>query len=135
MHLKHSGFTYIFCGPFNKNKERIRKLKKIGDSNYIYQNELDKTCFQNDMVYGDFKDLNRRTIADKELHDKAFNNTKNPKYDWFQRGLASEVYKFFDKILLLGQLKLKLYLIKNYQKNYTNQLLENLRKEKYTHVL
>ena len=49
------------------------------------------------MAYGDFKDLARRTASDKVLRDKAFNIAKNPKYDGYQRGLASMVYKFFDK--------------------------------------
>ena len=49
------------------------------------------------MAYGDFKDLARRTTSDKVLRDKAFNIAKNPKYDGYQRGLASMVYKFFDK--------------------------------------
>ena len=49
------------------------------------------------MGYGDFKDLKRRTAADKVLGDKAFNIAKNSKYDGYQRGLASMVYKFFDK--------------------------------------
>ena len=49
------------------------------------------------MAYGDFKDLKRRTASDKILRDKAFNIAKNPKYDGYQRGLASMVYKFFDK--------------------------------------
>ena len=50
------------------------------------------------MVYGDFKDLTRRTASDKVLlRDKAFNIGKNPKYDGYQGGLASMVYKFFDK--------------------------------------
>ena len=49
------------------------------------------------MAYGDFKDLKRRTFSDKVLRDKAFNISKNPKYDGYQRGLASMVYKFFDK--------------------------------------
>ena len=49
------------------------------------------------MAYGDFKDLARRTASDKVLRDKAFNIAKNPKYDEYQRGLASMVYKFFDK--------------------------------------
>ena len=53
------------------------------------------------MAYGDFKDLNRRTTADKALHDKAFNIVKNPNYDGYQRGLASMVYEFFDKKKLL----------------------------------
>ena len=48
------------------------------------------------MGYGDFKD-SKRTASDKVLRDKLFNITKNPKYDGYQRGLASVTYKFFDK--------------------------------------
>ena len=47
------------------------------------------------MAYGDFKDLTRRTAADKLLCDKSFNNTKKPKYDGYQRGIVSMVYNFF----------------------------------------
>ena len=54
-------------------------------------------CFQHDMAYGDFKDLARRTASDKVLRDKPFNIAKNPKYDGYERGLASMVYKVFDK--------------------------------------
>ena len=97
IHLKQPGFTYSACGPFTKTKEQIQKFKETGDTNYIYKNELDKACFQHDMAYGDFKDLKRRTASDKILRDKAFNIAKNPKYDGYQRGLASMVYKFFDK--------------------------------------
>ena len=96
-HLKQSRYTYSACGSFTKNKERIKKFKETGDTNYIYKTELDKACFQHDMAYGDFKDLKRRTASDKILRDKAFNIAKNPKYDGYQRGLASMVYKFFDK--------------------------------------
>ena len=85
------------CGSFTKNKEKIQKFKKTGDTSYIYKNELDKACFQHDMAHGDFKDLLRRTASHKILRDKAFNIAKNPKYDGYQRGLASMVYKFFDK--------------------------------------
>ena len=35
IHLRQPGFTYRACGPFTKNKERIQKLKKTGDSRYI----------------------------------------------------------------------------------------------------
>ena len=97
MNLKQPGFTYSACGPFAKTKERIQKFKETGDANYIYKNELDKACFQHDMAYGDFKDLKRRTASDKFLRDKAFNIAKNRKYDGYQRGIASIVYKFFDK--------------------------------------
>ena len=64
MHLKQPGFTYSVCGPFIKNKQRIQKFMQTGDTNYIYQNELDKACFQHDMAYGDFKDLIRRIQSD-----------------------------------------------------------------------
>ena len=47
----------------------------------MYQNELNKTCFQHDMAYGDFKDLPKRIAADKVLRDKAFNIAKTSKYD------------------------------------------------------
>ena len=97
MRLKQPGFTYSAFGPFTKNKERIQKFKERGNINYIYKNELDKACFEHDMAYGDFKDLARRAASDKFLRDKAFNIAKNHKYDGYQRGLASMVYKFFDK--------------------------------------
>ena len=64
------------------------------------------------MVYGDFKDLNRRTAADKVLRDKAFNIAKKSKYDGYQRGFASMVYKFFDEKLPMEQVKIKLCIIK-----------------------
>ena len=53
--------------------------------------------FSHDIAYGGFKDLVKRAAADKFLRDKAFNIAKYPKYDGYQRGLASMVYKFFDK--------------------------------------
>ena len=49
------------------------------------------------MAYGDSKDLSRRTAFDRILCDKAFNIAKNTKYGGYQRGIASMVYKFFDK--------------------------------------
>ena len=49
------------------------------------------------MAYGDFKDLNRRTAADKALRNKAFNIAKNLKYDGCQRGLDSVIFNLFDK--------------------------------------
>ena len=56
-----------------------------------------KFAFNMILAYGDFKDLTRRTASDKILHDKPFNIVKNLKYDGYQRGLASMVYRFFDK--------------------------------------
>ena len=97
MHLKQPQFTYSACGRFTKHKQRIQKFKKTCDTNYIYKNELDKACFAHDAAYSDNKDFTKRTIADKILKNEAFNIAKDPKYDGYQRGLASMVYKFFGK--------------------------------------
>ena len=70
---------------------------ETGNADFIYKNELDKACFQHDMAYGKSKDLVKRTQSDKVLRDKAFKIASDPKYDGYQRGLASMVYKFFDK--------------------------------------
>ena len=98
IHLRQPQSTYSACGPSTKHEQRIQKLKKTGDKNYIYiyMNELDKACFTHDAAYSDSKDLTKRTVADKILKNKAFHIAKDPKYDGYQRGLASMVYKFFD---------------------------------------
>ena len=97
MHLRQPQFVYSACGPFTRHKERIKKFKRTGDTRYIYRNELDKACFQHDSADADHKDLINRTKSDKVLRDKAYDIASNPEYDGYQRGLASMVYKFFDK--------------------------------------
>ena len=79
MHLKQPSFTYSACGPFIRNKERIEKFMKTGNTDFIYKNELDKACFQHDMAYGKSKDLVKRTQS-----DKAFKIASDPKYDGYQ---------------------------------------------------
>ena len=71
IHLRHPGFIYSAFGPFTKSKKWITKFKETGDSKYIYENKLDKTCFHHNIAYGDFKDLPKRTAFDKVLRDKA----------------------------------------------------------------
>ena len=80
-----------------RNKKRIERFIQTGNTEFIHKNELDKACFQHDMAYGKSKDLAKRTQSDKVLRDKAFKIASDPKYDGYQRGLASMVYKFFDK--------------------------------------
>ena len=96
IHLRQPQFTYSACGPFTRHEERIQKFKETGDTNYEYKNELDKACFVHDAAYSDSKNLTKRTAADKILKNRAFDIAKDPKYDGYQRGLASMVYKFFD---------------------------------------
>ena len=97
MHLRQPGFSYSACGPFCKNKERIKKVMQTGNTDFVYGNELDKVCFQHDMAYSKLKDLVKRTQSEKVLRDKSFKIASDPKYDAYQRGLASMFYKFFDK--------------------------------------
>ena len=80
-HLKQPGFTYSACGPFTKNKERIKKFMQTGKTDFIYKTELDKACFQHDMAYGKAKDLAKRTQLGKVLRDKAFKIASDPRYD------------------------------------------------------
>ena len=79
MHLRQPGFTYSACGLFTKNKERIGKFMTTGNTDFIYKNELDKTCFQHDMAYGKSKDLVKITQSDNFLRDKVFKIASNPK--------------------------------------------------------
>ena len=111
MHLKQFCFTYSACGPFTKSRGKIEKLTHTGTADFIYKNELEKACFQHDMDYGKSKDLAKGTLIDWQSFDryKAFKIVSDPKYDGYERGLASKVYKFFDKkssgmVLLLSQI-------------------------------
>ena len=70
---------------------------RTGNTDFIYKNELDKACFQQNMAYGKSKDLVKRTQSDKVLRDKALKIASDPKYDGYERGLASMVHKIFDK--------------------------------------
>ena len=94
-----------------KTKKESENLKKQEIHDIFIKTKLDKSCFQHDIAYGDFKNLIRRTASDKILRDKAFSIAKNWKYDGYQRGLAS---------MHLNFLYCKLFLINNCQKNYTN---------------
>ena len=70
IHLRQPGFTYSACGPFTKHKQTIQTFMQTGDTNYIYKNELDKACFQHDIAYGKYKDLQRITQSDNVLKKK-----------------------------------------------------------------
>ena len=96
IHLRQPQFTYSACGPFTRHQERIQKFNETGDTNYLFKNKLEKPCFVHDAAYSDSKDLTKRTIADKNLKNRAFDIAKDPKYDGYRRRLASMVYKFFD---------------------------------------
>ena len=97
IHLKQPGFPYSANALFTKNKETIQKIMQTGNTNYIYRNDLDKSCFRHDIAYGKYKDLIKRIESDKVLRDKAFKIASNTKYDGYEKGLASMACKIFDK--------------------------------------
>ena len=82
---------------------------------------MDKTYFQHDMAYGKYKDLTKRMQSDKFLKDKALKIASNPKYDGYQRGLASSFLAKNPQVVVCQ--------IKNLQMNFVNQLLESLKEK------
>ena len=92
--LKQPDFTHV---AHTRNKERIEEFMQTGNTDFIYRNKLDKASLQHDMAYGNSKDSAKRTQSNKILRNKAFKIASDPKYDGYQRGLASMVFKFFDK--------------------------------------
>ena len=96
MHLRQLQFVYSACGPFTRHKERIKEFKRTGDTRLLYRNELDKACFKHDAAYAKYKDVEYRLISNQKLRNSAYDIASNPKYDGYQRGLASMVYTFFD---------------------------------------
>ena len=83
------------------------------------------------MAYDKSKHLTKITQSDKVLRDKAFKMAKDPKYDGYQRGLASMVYRFFDT--KSSEMMLTLNQIINSQMNFINRLLENLKEDGSMH--
>ena len=99
MHLRQPQFVYSACGPFTRHKERIKKLSKQVIRVIFIEMNLIKLVFNTILLmqYADHKDLIDRRKSNKVLKDKEYNIASNSEYDGYQRGLASMVYKFFDK--------------------------------------
>ena len=72
---------YSACGPFTKHTQTIQDFLNTGKLSYIYKNYLHKACFQHDMTYNKFKDLEKKTQSDIVLKNKAFKIGSNPKYN------------------------------------------------------
>ena len=88
---------YSACGPFTKHQQRIDQFMKDRRLSGIYKNELDKTCFHHDSAYNQDKDLVNRTKSEIVLKNKAYKIATNPKYNGYERALASMFWKFFNK--------------------------------------
>ena len=97
LHLGQPGFTYSVCGPFTKHLKSIQNFRETGYFKLSIWNELDKTCFAHDATCSDRRNLAIRTISVTVLKEKAYEIPLILKYDWYQKELASIVYKFFDQ--------------------------------------
>ena len=96
LHLKLPGFTYSAPGPFTKHCERIQKLGETGHCQHLCRKELGKACFAHDAAYSNSNSLGKRTASNEILKNGAYEIVINPKYDRYQRALASMIYKVFD---------------------------------------
>ena len=72
---------------------------KDGRLSHILKNRLDAACFQYDSAYAKYKDRANRKQSDIALKNKAIKIATDPRFNGYQRGLASMVYKFFNKKL------------------------------------
>ena len=88
---------YSVCGAFTKHTKRIQNFMQDCKLSHIYKDNLDKACFQHDMTYNKYEDLKGRTQSDIVLKNKAFKIASDPKYNGYERALASMVWYFFDK--------------------------------------
>ena len=79
------------------------------------------------MAYGDLK---RKTASDKILRDKAFNIAKTPKYDGYQRGIVSMIYKFFDKTSTDGSVNIPLEFNEQLAKELHKPIIKKIKKRK-----
>ena len=95
MHLRQPRFAYSACGPSTRHEKRIKEFKRTGNINLLCRNALDKACFKHYAAYAKYKDVENRLIADDKLKNSAYDIATNPKYDGYQRRLAS---KFSSKV-------------------------------------
>ena len=96
MHLRQPRLTCSAFGSFTKTKAQIQKFKETEDSQYIYQDELDKVCFQHGLAHGDFKEIPSTTAADKHYMKKHLILLEIQVMMVMMdiRALASMIYKF-----------------------------------------
>ena len=90
---------YSACGPFTRHQKRIDMFMKDGRLSHILKNRLDAACFQHDSAYAKYKDRLNRKQSDIVLKNKALQIAIDPRFNGYQRGLASMVYKFLMKEL------------------------------------
>ena len=88
---------YSACGPFTRHKQRLNDFMNDGKLSHILKDKLDAACFLHDSAYFKHKDRLYRKKSDVLLNNKALEIAMNPKINGYQIGLASIVYKVFDK--------------------------------------
>ena len=76
---------YSARAPFTKHTQRIQDFLNTSKLSYIYKNDLDEACFQHDIAYNKFKDLEKKTQSDIPLKIKALKIASNPKYNGYEK--------------------------------------------------
>ena len=112
INLRQPGFTN-HCGPFTKNKETTQKFKETGDSGHIYQNEVDKACFQHDIAYGNFKFLLEEQLLIKYCMIRHLILLKIRTIMNINVDLLQWIINFMIKKVQAEKLKMKMFLIRN----------------------
>ena len=79
---------------------------QIGVTNYIYKNELNKACFAQDVAFSDSKDLTKRTAADKNLRNNAFEISNNLKHNGYERTMNFSIEKQKEMVLKMKSNKI-----------------------------
>ena len=135
MYLKQPGLTYSACGLFTKNKERIQQFKQTGDSRYIYQNNQIKFVFNMSWLNEILKIWLEEELLIKYYVMKHLIFLKIQKMIDIKEVLLQWFINSLIKNLLAAVLKMRKFQTKSQLKNNKNQLLENLIKTKYIHLL
>ena len=115
-----------------KHQQRINDFMKDGKLSHILKNRLDAACFQHDSAYAKYKDRLNRKKSDVVLKNKALKIAMDPRINGYQRGLASIVYKIFDKRTRGSGLKCDTKLNENKQlaEELHKPIIENFKRRK-----
>ena len=123
----------VYADHLLKLKKTIQKFNYKSDSKRIYHNQLKKACFQCVATYENFKDLSRIAVSDNVLRVKRFEITGDPKYDGYQRWLASMVKNFFVK--KSSEKRLKIRVISDWYNKLNKTIIGNFKTLKYVNLL
>ena len=135
MHLRQPGLTHSARGPFTKNKESIQKFKKQDIQGIFVKTSQIKLVFNMAWLINILKIYLEEQLLIEYCMKKHLILLKISNMMDMEGVLLQWFINFLIKILLVVLLKMRVFQVKNQLKNYTNQLLEHFKNEKYSHLL